>query len=397
MTLDLDEFKYIIESMEKKRIDGFFLNEDMFNTPVNKSELDKIDSLFQEIMDAHEFNIKMRGYIAPRNIVVKNFREIIKILEKVFNLKIDMDLIKVSPTDVNGVYHLTSIASTIINTDALLEMSKKLNSIIIDQKKGYHYIKPTSLYMSFEMAFIRHAVRLNKEDAPLPFKIDGSHMTAILLHEIGHNFLIKADLEDRSETKDWAKENIQDITVKIQAPGSPIKEYNISKRYIDLWKNERNARIGKGILYSFYGLTLSLFTVIPIPLLYTVNRTRKRILSIKDERSHNFRELNADKFPVVYGYGKKLSDAHVIMSFMFNTKYYRPKGIKNKIKRAFSYLFSTGGNIHGEVFLSQTEEIASHLDFESNNKNNPAKAREILKQQAKEVRENAKFLLEMSE
>lgn len=273
--------KFNANSLEEKRL----LLEEVYSV----NDLSTIDSLFQQILDRYvventtAYSLKgIQRYKNIKDVHDKKFESMLikieKILDKTFNLKsrIAVDISRPNSLSYGACIFLTKEEAKGIAEEA-----------IKDKETGYKFIKRREANMYIEEGFLKLC----------KFRgLTGRHITAVILHEIGH---------------------------KVYLPVQ--KKLNAEGKIIEL--------VIAGI--SIPSTILSLISPIPaiaalIMVSYVYSST---LVSI---RYYSKSEAWSDKFAVKYGYGKEIYETMAEFEMVMSGKIKKDRNIFTWISNQFS-------------------------------------------------------------
>lgn len=291
-------------------------NENMRNISVlnenfyweHKKDLSEVDNLFQKILDmSTELGIPFN----QRKEALSIFKEIQKIVGSIFNIKLKLALDFEREQPINLAY-------TIPTKESINEVYSDLETIVIKKEEGYSYIKLKEVYVFFEsIAFglFSHPESFKSRGIDIPV-LTGRNMTAILLHEIGHNvFLVYSYNPKGKELKFYNTDNWKEEKPFILDPETDVIDSEL-----------RNVQIG-AILAP-----ITFFTSLTIAVLSASSSNYLR------------QEKYANTLPIQYGYAEEVYVNAVFIHKLFNDNTWYKK-ILDKINwnlKGYQYFIKKG-------------------------------------------------------
>jgi len=181
-----------IELLESYKNNDISLFKEDYFTKVFKEnsysvkDLEKIDRAFQNILDECIVYDKSRTTDGMSDVSLKinqtldkNLTDIEKIIKKVFNIDLKIKI------DTN-TKRLEYFACIFITNEDIRKVKNDIKEIIEDEKFGLHYIKVKKAEVLIQDKALFYIKKYDDEGT-----LCGRHLTAILLHELGHKIYLK--------------------------------------------------------------------------------------------------------------------------------------------------------------------------------------------------------------
>lgn len=262
-----------------------------------RQELKTVDKLCDKLLDLVDpyKGLPEDQYPAANKIVA----DIKKILSNMFNAEIDLEL-DYSRTEV------TNIAYTIFTKSYFKELFFIGDKVLADAKEGYSYVKKGYAFVRVETVALKYMKQLQEgiiQAKGMKSKFNGRHLTAILVHEVGHNIFLSYNIAFRADLGKYV----------IQTGNSPqlIISPNVLKK-------------NNGVLIkAFFAKLASFLTAIAISLLFSYSEIIKMITLAgsyvvyflahikKKTASYMNGEAHANNLPLQYGYGQEVLDSTI--------------------------------------------------------------------------------------
>ena len=178
-----DENQILLENYIK----NYNIKEDFFSilheNVYDVKDLNKIDNAFNEIIDKcaiiEEDRTGKKYTFKNPEILDKNLSIIEKTIKKIFNIELNIKIDVKTPK-------LKYFACIYITDEDIENVKNDIKEIIEDEKFGLHYLKVKKADILFQVHSFFYVKDFNSER-----KLNGRHLTSILLHEIGHKIYLK--------------------------------------------------------------------------------------------------------------------------------------------------------------------------------------------------------------
>lgn len=263
----LDEIK-LLESDEYRKTYFDKLQEAVYN-PMPLADIDKA---FQTILDEcvvsegssrdaeKDFTLKLDKKLDEQLTIIE------KSVKKIFNIDLN---IKID----TKTKRLEYFACIFLTEDDIRKAKKEIEEIILDEKFGYHYIQVKKAECYFQYQTFFYVKNFNGETI-----LNGKHLTAILLHEIGHKVYLK--LAYHKEKDDYYSLSINDG----------------KKSRIAIPSNETKGKKLTELAASFITLVL----------VYLASTIINIYLEVSNTKEYTRIEGYSDRLAIQYGYGKEI-------------------------------------------------------------------------------------------
>lgn len=277
-----------------------FLLEDIYSY----KEFETINTIFQTILDEYVIENKNKSTESYINIKVDSKLDgmlvrIQNLINKVFNIR---SVISIDNKNPNKFTYGMCVFLTHDEINSLVE------DVRSNEKTGYVFHKSKEIVINIEEGLLKFCKK---------FDMNGKHLTAILLHEIGHKALIKTQVE-------------------IDRNGN-VKRWGIF-----------------GI--SFYTSMLLLPNIVLASLILLASFVTMNMLSITN---YSAVEGVSDSFAVNYGYGKEIYEViHIMENAINGTSLTKKSGLINWFQRQMN------------LFFQRKTIILKTVEMEIRNKNN---------------------------
>lgn len=284
------------------------LHENMYSV----KDLEKIDNAFDEILDKCAVienpsrTSKKKYVLTNMDILDKNLTIVEKTVKKIFNIDLNIEI------DTKTA-KLEYFACIYITNEDIKNVKKNVKEIIEDEKFGLHYIKVKKADMMFQAQSFFYVKDFNSER-----HLNGRHLTAILLHEIGHKIYLKLAYNKNAEG-DYLL-SINDSKEK----SFKVKDNNKSKKLVEV------AVAAVALFLSYLALTVMSY-----------------VQAIFNTKEYTRVESYSDRLAIQYGYGKEIyqffltielwskgrltTDKSFFLRKLLDADYIRRKEMKNNI------------------------------------------------------------------
>ena len=321
------------------------LNEEVYNV----KEFREIDNCFQRLIDSlvespeikksREVGINSNKskykFILEEKIIDTEFTKIEKIVKKVFNIDLNIKL------DLK-TKNLEYFACIFITKDDVKKATSNIEEIIKDEKYGYHYIKIKKAECLFQWQTFVYIKQVNENPKNYNCeKITGKHLTAVLLHELGHKIYLKFAYNKSKDDGSFLI-SINDNKPKIIKTTSQNKKKNFAE---------------------IVALTVSLI------LFYIVTLGFGALIDYNRTKEYSRVEGYSDRLAIKYGYGKEIYQFFLAIEKNIN-------GMIVTKKSPFIYRFANA------TYMRKNEmkaNIQREINDPSNNKQQIESLKQILK------------------
>jgi len=275
----------------------------LLETVYSRPELDIVDSLFQKILD--EITTKSTNF--ESSTMKKSCEKIALLIGKIFNFNCK---IFIDNTMKNYVTYGMAVYPS------YEEMKGQIADALEDKKKGFQLISCNNVSIELDTAFLKYAKKVN---------LTGRHLTAVMLHEIGHKVFVKSQCDIRQGGED---------------------------------ENNATAVIG------FLGMSLmiplaAVNAIASISMIVLCYILMSNFITASSIKTYSKSEGLSDSLPVKYGYGAEIYQVMKVLEEEENVNKSNSK-IKfvNNIKKNFNFFYLRRKYII-EVVQKELSEITS--------------------------------------
>lgn len=272
----------------------------------HRKELDEVDKLFQEILDA----LPSEDFSNP--LFDKNFKKIEKAMNKVFNIDCKIFL------NVSLRQYVTYGMCVFPSYE---ELKGQYMDAIEDKEKGFRMINCHNVSIEIESTLLNFLK--NKG-------CTGRELTAILVHEVGHKVYVR------------------------------IQKSLYKKEYED---NNKTVLVGTGLSLSLVPLLLKnpIITFVGVSMIVFGTSS---IMDYNSVKRYSEREAYSDSLAVRYGYGAEIYSSMKMLQIEANRDY-KPSPFKflDWVKKNFNYYYLRRKSII-DVLKKEYKETNSKLQKE---------------------------------
>ncbi|WPH64106.1 hypothetical protein [Staphylococcus phage vB_StaM_PB50] len=360
------------------------LKEDMFINSRNKNTLKDVDKIFNELIDSYDLD---KEEFVNFNFTKKE-KEIENLCNKLFNTKL-----KFSFLDLDDVMFYSSnfIGQTKWNEKQAKDIALGLLKIVSEEKNGIYYAKPTEIKVEMELNFIRYCILLRKSNNKIENLFDGSLLTSVLLHEIGHNLILPLELNvlNKGETPKF----------ELKYKNNPPQIFSYSKDIEDDERRNKKYAIPMVSAMTIFFLSLSIVNA-PIGIgtgLVSSVFLNRSVKNNKDKKDYNLVERTADYLPTLYGYSRELVKTTIIVREIDKIHGFKPPTYKNNkfnaIKNKILYPIKLFIRDYKDWETDIVESDIRILEKELSNNNNDNETKKEIKKTINDI----KLLVKLSD
>ncbi|WRM43565.1 hypothetical protein [Staphylococcus phage LY01] len=358
------------------------LNEDMFINSKNKNKLKLIDNVFNELINSYDLN--------KEEFIDFNFKnkekEIEKICNELFNTDLRFNFLELNDSKY---YSCNFIGQTRWNEKQAKDIALGLLKIVSEEKNGIYYAKPTKIIVDMELNFIRYCILLKGKNKIIDNLFDGSLLTSVLLHEIGHNLILPLELNVLNKGKTPKFE--------LKYKDNPPQMFSYSK---DIEEDEKRNKKFAIPMISAMTLFFIFLSIVNAPIgigsgMVTTVFLNRNIKKNKNNKDYNLTERTADYLPNLYGYARELTKTTIIVREIDKLEGSKPPIYNNskinKIKNKLLYPFNLFIRDYKDWETDIIESNVKILQKELSNSNNDAKTKEEIKKTISDIQKLIKM------
>lgn len=322
------------------------LKEDLYLS--NKPKFSKAEMVLDEMIKTSD-----------EKVWKKSLRLVEKELNKIFNIRLTIELDFGEPCN---------IMRNVVTQDIVDEYYMETKSVVVSKKNGYRFIRTVDVHVVMEYYSI---IYMMEEVSNKNLSLNGSHLLACILHEIGHSIYLPFEYKEDSYGQVWFKTEGTPNIVIYPEFFSKFRRTAEAVRYV--------------LLYPI--LCMSAYKKSKTPLFVSVAKFGSKnslVNKILERRSitdvHNKSERNADSFPFQYGYGKEIIEFAILIEklFIFGNGKFR-NSLDNFVK--------------GQDTKKSVLNIKGMIEYELKNPNNSPEDIQFLNALKKDYRTRLKKLI----
>lgn len=274
-----------------------------------RQELKAVDKLFDQLLDLvdQDLGLPEKKYTEAEGIL-KKVRDI---FSKMFNADIDLEF------DYKR-QEVTNIAYTIFTANLFKDFFGAGDKVLADAKEGYSYVKTGYCHVAIEIVALKYFKRVQTGDIEakgMSSRFNGRHLTAIMVHEIGHNIFLPYSLAFRADLNKYV----------IQAENGPklIISDNVLKRNEGLLRKLFVAKVATFLTNIAIGILFSFSFIFN----FIIGNGSKIffLLLMMDTKMVKYmgREAHANNLPLQYGYGQEVLDSTIYIPLIQVNTFYK--------------------------------------------------------------------------